>query len=149
MNEETYAQLLEQSARRTSLALKANKIAEKKSKSFDGFIHVFHEVRENNNHDIEVLLEEFANLSATTIDVLLSRDRTAVIANTRNVLFYVMHKYTGLSNPQIARIFQRDPSTVQTGRVRGKNIVDKNKFLVDVIQDALNKAKTNGGNYGH
>jgi len=141
MNEEVYAELLQQSAKQTLLALKAKKSEEKTHTSFERSVHVFHEVRKNNNHSITILIEEFANLSATTIDVLLSRNRTAVIANTRDVLFYVMHKYTGLSNPQIARIFQRDPSTIQTGRVRGKDIVDKNKFLVEVIHNVLNKAK--------
>lgn len=142
MNEEAYAKLLEQSAKRTSLAIKAKKSEHKRDASIERLVCAFHEVRENNNHNITILIEEFAKLSATSVDVLLSRDRTEVVANTRNVLFYVMHKHTGLSNLQIARIFRRDPSTVQTGKFRGKDIVDKNKFLIDIINDALNKAKT-------
>jgi len=140
MNEEAYAKLLEQSAKRTSLAIKAKK-SEYRNASIEIMVCAFHEVRENNNHNITILIEEFAKLSATSVDVLLSRDRTGIVANTRNVLFYVMHKHTGLSNLQIARIFRRDPSTVQTGRVRGKDIVDKNKFLIEIINDALNKAQ--------
>lgn len=149
MNEEVYAEMLQESAKRTSFALKEQRCTEKNLTLFERSVHVFHEVRESNNHDINILIEEFAKLAATTVDTLLGRDRTLVIANTRNVMFYVLHKHIGLSNPQIARIFNRDPSTVQTGRVRGKSIVNNNQFLVHVIKEVVNKSKTNGGYYDH
>jgi chromosomal replication initiation ATPase DnaA len=141
MNEEVYASLLAQSAKQTSLAMALKNRSIKIIPLSDPIVHAFYQVRDINNHDIEVLIREFAKLSNTTINVLIGRDRTMHIANTRNVMFYVLHRYIGLSNPQIARIFCRFPRSILTGRKRGEEIVNKNQFLVDLISRAVCKSK--------
>ena len=56
-------------------------------------------------------------------------------------MFYVMHKYLSFSTPQISKIFERDVSTIQSGKARGQYIVDRNKFLVGLIEDAISKSR--------
>lgn len=141
MTEEDYAKLLALSAKRTNIAIEYNKRAIEEKPLLRQLVKPFCEVRKENNHDIKVFLKEFANLSEVSIDVLLGRNRNAIVSDARNVMFYVMHKHMGFSTPQIARIFQRDVSTIQTGKARGKEIIDYNKFLVQLIDEVLNKSK--------
>jgi len=141
MTEEDYAKLLALSAKRTNIAIISNQRAIEGKPPLQRFVLPFCEVRKENNHDIKVFLQEFANLSGLTIDILMSRNRTAMVSNTRNVMFYVMHKYLSFSTPQISKIFGRDVSTIQSGKARGQYIVDQNKFLVGLIEDAINKSR--------
>lgn len=46
-----------------------------------------------------------------------------------------------LPTQPVSKIFGRDVSTIQSGKARGQYIVDRNRFLVSLIEDAVSKSK--------
>jgi chromosomal replication initiation ATPase DnaA len=141
-SEERYAQLLSRSALETALetkkrGVKANfKPAQKKDPC------VFDFVQEDNQHDINVIIDEFSRLSNSTREDMMGYSRKLPLANARHVLFCVLHDIVRMSNPQIARIFKRDASTVLHSSERGREIIDENKFLLEHINEILSKARS-------
>lgn len=141
MTEEEYAKLLALSAKQTNIAIESSRRAIEGRPPLRRFVNPFCEIRKENNHNVEVFLQEFSNLSGITIDILLGKNRTGAVSDARNILFYVMYKHIGFTTPKIARIFQRDVSTIGYGKVRGETIISKNKFLVQLIDEALKKSR--------
>lgn len=141
-NEEKYAQLLSQSAIATALetkkrGIKANFKPSKKHEEPS----VFDMISENKSYDVMVVIEEFAKLANTSKQEMLGYSRKLPLANARHVLFCVLHDILKLSNPQIGRIFKRDPTTVLYSAERGRQIVDNNEFIIGHINKVLATAK--------
>lgn len=142
--EERYAQLLSQSAMATALETKkrGNK-ANYNSPSKQKDPCVFDMVREGNMHDINLIIEEFAKMANASKEEMLGFSRKLPLANARHVLICVLHDIVRMSNPQIGRIFARDPTTVLHSNERGRKIIEQNSFLLDHINQVLLKARSN------
>ena len=140
--EEKYALLLSRSAEETALEMKKRSEAnqDKQKERRDPCIFDF---VQNNKYNINIIIDEFCRLSNSTREEMMGYSRKMPLANARHVLLCVLHEMAQMSNPQIARIFKRDASTVFHSCERGREIINENKFLMEHINDALIKASQN------
>ncbi len=58
------------------------------------------------------IIEAVSTLSGFTVDRLVGPSREAPLAWERHVAMWLIRQHTGLSFPQIGRLFNRDHSTV-------------------------------------
>lgn len=102
---------------------------------------VFDLVREDNMHDIHLVIDEFARMANASREEMLGYSRKMPLVNARHVLLCVLHDIIRLSNPQIGRIFKRDPTTILHSTKRGRKIINDNKFVLEHINQVLKKAR--------
>jgi len=64
---------------------------------------------------IDVILKTIAHAFDCCVGELKGKERTARIVTPRLVAYYLMRRLTGLSYPELGRIFDRDHTTIMNG----------------------------------
>ena len=98
-------------------------------------------IHKANNHDIRVIIKEFAELAEVKPEDFIKRDKSQPIADWRHVMIFSMKLYTGLSYPKIGLIMKRDHSTIIHAVKMGEKIVKANTFLYEIIEKVFDKAE--------
>jgi len=83
-------------------------------------------------HPLEKLAERTAHVTGISLDALLARDRTAIIAMRRHLFFYVARR-TGHSCMAVARFMKMDHGAILHGEARIGNDRDTSPQARKVI----------------
>lgn len=134
--EEVYAQLLAKSAKEST---------EARNRKERGMAYktptVFTAIRKNNDHDENVVIDTFAEMAGHTREEFLAYNNTMTIASARHIMIFTLRERLSMSLQQVGKIVGRDHSTVASSVLRAKEIIRQNPFLVEVIDNVVERSK--------
>lgn len=134
--EEAYRKLLERSAQETQRAqnTRFNQIERPKPTVFSG-------LRQNNEHNERIVIETLAKKAGVKVKDIIKYNNHLHISNLRHIVIYALRQRLHMTFSQIASLMNRDSATVQSSVKKAEVLIENNPFLIDVIDDAVAKAK--------
>lgn len=96
-----------------------------------------------NDELIKNIIKIVSDITDVDIDSMMSKKKQANICDARHLAMYFIHEYTDLNHSDIAKLFNRDRSTVVTGIQKIKRMNCSHcpdiQSKCDIIQKAINK----------
>lgn len=85
----------------------------------------------------ESIISHVAKKYGVAVDAILGRQRTKPIARARNISIYVIRRVTGMSQPMIGKIFDRDHTTILSSINAVENEIKENPLFEIEINDLV------------
>ena len=131
MDEEEYRLRMLLSAEKTKTREKRARLASS----------VFAMIREAPDHDEKKLMQEFAVLAGCDVKSLIGNTKVKPIVDARHILAHTMHHRLGIAMSKIAHLLAKDESSIRYAIKRADVILQKNTFLAEHIDAAVEASR--------